>query len=440
MEEKFLYMDKDDLNKKSKNILFVTYFFAPYNSIGGLRNVKTAKYLSRLGNTVDVLTANEQPLQKNLPLEDINGDVIYTRWLNVNAPVEFFSGGRSKVASKGYLMGRGKWNIISKLGKLYKDLFNFPDGQIGWYPFALSKGKKLVEQRKYDLIYASAWPITSLLVASKLSKKYKIPMVCEFRDLWTRSPYFNVPVWRRVIEQKLEKRVLEQAVGLVTVSDPLAAQLKQLITLPTKVITNGFDRSDIPESKNKKRFNGKVKIIHTGTIYVGKRNPAILFEALSRFRGTNISFEVEFYGRYTSSLQETVNHFELQDCVRLFENVAYKRSLKEQSESDLFLLLLWNDEQEKGSFTGKFFEYIGSQKPIIALGPKSNVASQLIQANNIGWVCSSLQEVEDLLLQLNQDYVKQLDSKSYKVEDFMQYSRQGQTKKLNLFFDELLDV
>ena len=43
-------------------ILFISFFFPPYNAIGCVRTGKTAKYLMRFGHDVRVISAREQNL------------------------------------------------------------------------------------------------------------------------------------------------------------------------------------------------------------------------------------------------------------------------------------------------------------------------------------------------------------------------------------------
>ena len=200
-------------------ILFVTFYYPPFNSIGAIRTGKTVQYLKEMGHDVDVITAADQPLEPTLEMTLLTGKTHYTNWINVNWVAEFFSGGRRKIASQGFAIGNGKLNFMSGLGNLYKKWLNVPDGQIGWYPFALMRGRAQLKLQSYDLIFASCWPVTSLLVAWKLSKKHGVPWVAEMRDLWTLSPYLNLPKWRLSLEKKLEKIILRTAIGFVTVSE-----------------------------------------------------------------------------------------------------------------------------------------------------------------------------------------------------------------------------
>lgn len=155
-------------------ILMVTYRFPPYNSIGAVRCGKMAKYLIELGHEVKVISCENQPLPATLPLEIPEENVFYTSWWNINKPVEILLG-RKKNTSKESLNTAGNKNtlrssILRILGKAYKALFHVPDGQMGWRNAAYLKGLEITSEWRPDVIYASAWPISSLIVADKLSR------------------------------------------------------------------------------------------------------------------------------------------------------------------------------------------------------------------------------------------------------------------------------
>ena len=419
-------------------ILFISFYYPPYSSIGALRTGKTVQYLRLMGHEVDVITAANQPLEPVLEVNNDKGETYYTKWVNINLIAELLSGGRKKIAAEGFAVGKKNNNLIGRLGNFYKNCLNIPDGQIGWYPFAVNKGASMLKRKKYDLIYASCWPVTSLLIASRLSKKFGVPWVAEMRDLWTLSPYLNQPKWRRLIEKKMESKTLSSASGFVTVSHPLARDLSSIVTCPVEIIHNGFDPCDYPEEDLSISKDDKIRIVHMGTIYAGKRDPTILFEALRSLGEEKKNFIVQFYGRYTGFLQSLIEDYDLAECVSIFSSVAYETSLKYQLEADIALLLLWDNPKEEGTFTGKFFEYMGAEQPILTLGPQKNVAAEMVLQRKMGWVLSDTSEAVELLRSLINDKEKVLKDRSYSRNSFKEYSRKAQTAKLSLFLQSII--
>ncbi|MDT2276280.1 hypothetical protein P7H20_17595 [Paenibacillus larvae] len=93
----------------------------------------------------------------------------------------------------------------------------------------------------------------------------------------------------------------------------------------------------------------------------------------------DIPVRLYMYGKYLDKIRQSAAHFGVSEQVKVSGSVGYKEALRLQTEADILLLLLWTDRQEKGIYTGKLFEYIGSRRPILAVGPGENVAADLIR-------------------------------------------------------------
>ena len=71
--------------------------------------------------------------------------------------------------------------FVSKIKTITRPLL-IPDPQIGWYPFAIWKGKQIFHENTIDTIYSTSPSFTAHLIAMSLAKKYKKPWVTDFRD------------------------------------------------------------------------------------------------------------------------------------------------------------------------------------------------------------------------------------------------------------------
>jgi glycosyltransferase involved in cell wall biosynthesis len=420
-------------------LLLVSFAFPPFNSIGAVRVGKTAKYLSKLGHDLRVLTAKDQPFQPTLPLEIESDHVIYTNWLDIRGPAKIVLQRQTQAAAGNRLPRRGlSATLRETLGGIYRSTAYFPDSNIGWLPFALKASSRLIKSWKPDLILASAPPPTSLLVASKLSQKHGIPWVADLRDLWVDHQYYSQPGWRRLVEEKLENRVLSSAVGLVTVSEPLADTLKRKYGKPAAVVLNGFDPSDYPCYSNAPNNYRYLRILYTGVVYAGKQDPSPLFEALLELGQPENKLKVIFHGFYLGIIREMIAHYKLEKLAEVNDPVPYEESLRMQSEADILLLLLWTDPAERGVYTGKLFEYIGARRPILAIGTAGNVAADMILNKGVGVVMNDPSEIARQLrkwLQQKQQLgsIPRLDEE---VGSGM--SREEQVKKLEDYLCQVL--
>ena len=422
-------------------ILFLTYIFPPFNAIGGVRTGKTAKYLIESGHDVKVISCANQSLAQNLSLEIPEKNVEYTPWINVNSPVEIILGGKKKVAAKGFLpSSKHLPNWVRKMGAQYRNLINFPDGQIGWYPFAMQASNNLIGRWFPDLIFASASPFTTLLVASALSRKHKIPWIAELRDLWSDNHNYIGPPWRQNIERRLECRILSSASGLVTVSAPLKKVLESKYSNPCKVITNGFDPEDTPDSPSVPFSKGIVQIVYTGQVYSYEQDPSSLFIALQQMGEGKEMIRVHFYGRHLGfALQLAIRH-NVSHLIEIHEPVSHKESLSIQAQSDILLLLSGQSPAWKGVYTGKLFEYLGARRPILCIGDTDGVAANLIRERSAG---IPLNEPEKIAIQLQQWIKVKNDNGEIPflpVEVGKGFTRKEQTEELIKFFQSCLEI
>src|SRR3546814_20014060 len=73
-------------------------------------------------------------------------------------------------------------------------------------------------------------------------------------------------------------------------------------------------------------------------------------------------------------------------CFRSVRDVlVHEEALRRQLESDILVLLQWNDPKEQGSVPGKFFEYLGARRPILVLGLHDGVPATILRERNAGF-------------------------------------------------------
>lgn len=392
---KFSEFDGDSLR-----ILLITYFFPPYNSVGAVRPGKLAAYLRAKGHAVHVLTAKNQPFPLGAKLELPETEVTYTDGWSINAPVELLMGGRQKVAHTGFGMGLNPNSLKQRLGRLYKTLLHWPDGQIGWVGSATRAGLKLLHTKKFDLIYVTAPSFSGFRIARSLSAKSGVPWIAEFRDLWTDNHDYQFPAWRRAIEKKWEYQLLVTAEALVTVSQPLVQKLGRF-NLPVWQIRNGFDPSDyvnLPDVTAIYKVGNHLNITFTGNLYPSHYDLAVFCDGLANFLALGGKAWVHVAGRNIDALLEQARKSGVAGLFICQQTVARPLALAMQKASDVLLTFLWDHGNQAGIYSTKLFEYAGCSRPILAIGrPDSDVGLLLTEAA-IGSACETAETVADKLL------------------------------------------
>ena len=351
-------------------ILIITYDWPPRNSIATHRPYSWAKYLSTAGFKVTVLTAEKQlydyPLGLSLPILD-----------NVN------------VITVPYPNNTKKYNLLSKLNKGTK-LFNFLkimntkirilfgiefDPRKWWSNLIISN--KFIISSDYDFVISTYGPQSAHYIAEYLKfKNNNIKWIADYRDLWSISHLSDFPVWKKkYIMRKEYNLIVNKANFVTTVSDELAKDLDAFFCIKSNVILNGFDidskllHDNLNNRPNYK--NNNLKIVYTGMIYIGRRDPTPLFKAISEIDTNNIV--VEFYGTSSDVILKYFNG-NLPNHIKCMGHVDREIALFHQKNADYLLLLESSEEDAKGVLTGKVFEYIASGTPILSIGSRRDSA------------------------------------------------------------------
>lgn len=423
-------------------LLIVTYFFPPFRTSAAVRTGQTAKHLSEIGHEVRVVTADRQPWGRGLSLEIPRDHVVYTPWLgsSVSGAV---AGRRLPGADEAEVESSAGWrrpvppSAKHLLRLAQRNLVYVPDDCIGWYPWAVRASFRIVRQQAIDLIYASAGPFTSLLVASTVARVCRVPWVGELRDLWSDNHYRDLPVWFRQVDARLEKFVLESASGLVTVSEPWAHALEHKYQLPVRVVYNGFEERDESSLPPDDAESETVVIAHLGMLYGEKRDPTPLFQAIRTLGEDARRVRVEFYGPEQELVRRLARSAGVEDRVRAHADIPYAESLTVQSRSDVLLLLMWDTPEEEGVLPGKLFEYLGAGRPVLAVGAGQGVAAHLISSRRLGLASSDPVEIAGQLRAWIATKRTQGRLESPSAESIAEFSRSRQVQRLSDFLGDV---
>lgn len=425
---------RDDAPRK---VLVVSYFYPPFQSVGALRISKITKHLSEFGWTPIVLTVESQDLPTTMALEIPAASIHRTRSYDVNRIPKLVIG-RRRIATRGFHVGRRSLagRLLTTFGNAYRDWTNFPDGQVGWYPFAVRKGLEIIERERPDLIYSSALPATSHMVAHRLSALTAVPWIGEFRDPWTDNPNYVRPKLLRPLERRMEERVMATASALVAVTPERQAELATRFGKPTAVVPNGFDPDDYPPN---------VPLLHdftitfTGMVYPGRQTAKPLFEALFRLRQEGLippRLRVRLVGRNVEELAREAAEVGVPEMVETSLQVDRASALRMQVESTVLLLLLWFKDGDAW-YPAKMFEYFGAQRPILALGSVSNEAARLLAQRGVGTVAPDADAAEATLRRWFKLYLAGGAAALTTAAPLVEFERRRLVSRLASVFDDV---
>jgi len=426
-----------------KKVLIISFSFPPSSNIGARRPFGFAKYLPKFGWEPIVLTPE-------LPGRSIGKiKVIETDYKDV---ISFYKSKFGLDPQKGLQEQFGidssknqnhpTWK--GKFIELVKGIITYPDANKGWYNFALKEAYKFLDTEKVDLIISTAPPIVTHLIASKLKNKYKIPWIADFRDLWSQDTlYVEKSKVRQYAEKKLELLTLKSSDAIITVCEPHAEQLKILhSSLREKifVITNGFDPADF-DGLHENRSD-KFLITYTGSLYGSGRDPSPLFIAIRKLIDENkidpAKIEIKFYasGNFPEILAEK---YELVNVVKVYDRVSYSRSLENQINSTVLLIVEWAPEGKGEIYTGKIFEYLGARRPILAIAPEDSIISDLLTKTESGFATINSSGICNIIQKWYDQFIMFGNVNFYGNDDEIQkYYRENKTRELSMIMSSIV--
>ena len=407
--------DSSLLNQQRKRgemnkVLIITYHFPPRPTVASLRPLGLAKYLPEFGWQAVILTAAlpGRPNPQFEVVETPRRDSTVLSWGKRLFKLDTEQTLMVQTAQlKKKLRIKSERSPLDVLLAAVGEVTAYPDPQKGWRAYAVEAGKDILRQQDIKAMISSSPPVTSHVIARKLKDEFKIPWVADFRDLWTQNYYYPYSPLRRMTERRLELKTLSEANALVTVSQPAADDLRSLHKQkPVHSIPNGFDPTEVNTTPAK--LTDKFTITYTGNLYPGKQSPEPVFAALQDLirEGSMAAgdIEVRFYGPQAGWIDKQAEHYGLTDIVKQFGMVPREVALNKQRESQLLLLLKWNDPKQRGAYLAKTFEYLAARRPILAVGGYQDVVSELLNKTRAGVGAQTGEEMKAVLLRLYQEY------------------------------------
>jgi glycosyltransferase involved in cell wall biosynthesis len=351
-------------------VLLVTLYFPPAGGGGVQRPLKFATHLPALGIETHVLAPDDP------------------RWVHADAELKpptqawvhraRYLGPRGRKPAE-ELYGRRGIERVSQQAKLTFRRVLVPDENVSWNVTAIPAALRIVRQEGIDVVVTTSPPSSVHLVGAAAKRLTGVRWVADLRDSLLAHPHRRAE--SRLVRAKettgraVAGIVARWADAIVAVSDAIAEEAHGLNPKGRVVtIANGCDFDDFAglEYRPAERF----RITHTGSFF-GKRNPRPFLEALA---GTDLDVVARFVGDFRSADRDFAESLDLGDRLELHPYVPRRRSLELQRDSEALLLLVPEaGGRGRGVLSGKVFEYLAAERPILAAVPPDGAAATLLR-------------------------------------------------------------
>jgi glycosyltransferase involved in cell wall biosynthesis len=393
-------------------VLILTYYWPPAGGAGVQRWLKFVKYMRNFGWEPIVYTAEngempviDESLQKDVP----PGATILKKpiWEPYTIYKRFIGRKKNDKINASFLNETKKRGLAEKISVWIRGNFFIPDARKFWIKPSIGYLSDYIPKNGIKYVISSGPPHSMHLIALGLKKKNPdLKWIADFRDPWTNIDFYEKLMLGKRADKKhhqQELSVLNNASLVLSIGQSMSDEFKEMYldgggddVAKFKVLTNGFDEEDISTEQTIK--DKKFSIAHIGTL-VKDRNPEILWKVLGKLVRENQDFrkqlEIKLVGKVDIFVTEQINKAGLKTFVRKIDYLPHTEVIREQQRSRLLLLLVNNTKNAKGILTGKFFEYMASGSPILAIGPVNGDLAQIIKETNTGLI-SGFEDEETL--------------------------------------------
>lgn len=363
-----------------RNVLLVARNFAPTSDVSVERALKLAKYLPSFGWRPTVLTGERGtvglPEDPGLLTQVPDVEVIRARAPEFS--LFYRKAGKRRDAPTGEVVPGPRGG--PRRGRLHPKAWLVPDAHVLWHPFAVRAAVRRARQTPWHAVVATSFPPTAILIAHTIGSRLKLPYVADFRDSWTRCPYYHVPVRPgplAELERRLEARMIRDAAAVVAVDARMVQHAFERLGAaerpPCHVIPNGYDEDDFRGTAP--RVLPGFSIVHTGQL---RRSPRPVWDALSATLRAN----PQLAGRLHFWQLGFVNPRALPDLttppdgvtVHQIPPVPQREAIAYMLGADLLLV-----EEFESVMPSKTLQYLRAGRPILALLEQGGLIRDVLQ-------------------------------------------------------------
>lgn len=374
---------RQELRGHSPHLLLFVWTFPPKVDGGVYRPLSLAKYAAKAGWQVTVVSSPLEGQESGVGIELLN---------SLPAAVRVLRARQAPPTS---------YRMIPRVDGGFPNIIT-----------SLHAAMAACERNPPTVVLASGPPFLTFISAYFAAKKFRVPLVLDYRDEWSiHTPQF---VTASAFDKKWERKLLRAASAVVFVTEPTRdlyrASIGCLDAGKCFVVPNGWEPDDFTEEAvasvgNSAEGNERFVISFVGTTGT-HTDPSAFFagfqEVIARRPSLRARLLLRFTGPKTDEVRGVLTSFrnQFQNSIELVDGVTKPAAVAEMRRAGALLLVL--DSFYDTSIPGKLYEYLASGAPILVFGG-TGLAAEIVRRLGAGLVVPandspSLEAAFDLLL------------------------------------------
>jgi glycosyltransferase involved in cell wall biosynthesis len=400
----------------------LAYFFPPLGGAGVQRALKFARYLPEYGWEATVLTTRST----NYPVSDPSLQAEMPEGLRV---VRAGEPDAAQWLRQRLLMACDLLRLHS-LGRLIA----WPDDRNLWGPFALVAALREIRRERPDVLLSTSAPYTSHLVAMVLRRLTGVPWVADFRDEWASNPHVQQSGLSHRLDLCAERAIGRWADARTIVASyfVLEGEGAEPVEIP-----NGVDEADLDVPTPVPSDVGRFRLSYVGTVY-GEQDLTPVLRALDRLvdDGRVAAEEIELRIVGNDWLEDVAARVRVP--VWKTGYLSHRAAIAEMRSASALLFYVAPTSRAP---SGKLYEYLASERPILCVARADNLAFRLVADWEAG-VCADPGDgaaIEAAVLELYTRWREGALSGSRRARDevLRRYSRRALTGRLATVLDRV---
>jgi glycosyltransferase involved in cell wall biosynthesis len=355
--------------------LIVSMYFPPAGGGGVQRPLKFATYLPEFGIETHVLAPDDP------------------KWVHrdddLRPPTQAWIHRARYVGPEGRrpaeeLHGTTGMDRLAIQARLFGRRLLLPDENISWAFTAIPAAARLVRSEGIDAVLTTSPPGSVHLIGAAVQRMTGVRWVADLRDSLRAHPHRRADSAALKAKEQTRRAVAglvaRRADAIITASEAITGEMEALEPRASvTTVANGCDFDDFAGLEY--RPSSRFRITHAGSFF-GQRDPRPFLTALNE---SGLDVVARFVGDFRSADLEWADSLQLGDRLELIPFTARPHALELQRDSEALLLLIPDaGGRGKGVLSGKVFEYLAAERPILASVPLDGAAAKLIEETGAG--------------------------------------------------------
>ncbi len=421
-----------------QRVLLICNYFAPDHAIAAVRITKLAKYLRGNGYEVEVLAEKKDGGVDELLENDVKDIKVYyaensSRYVRFR---EWYEKLIEPHKTKRFNNLENRKRINPKTGNVEFYTFeaaypligslDYIAGQLKQIDLFRNIKQELRIEKHYDYVITSYGDSFGYFAGRYFHKYHKDTIwIFDIRDAIYR--YKFTPDYVSFLPKIYERYIWKHADCITGISKGICKRVPLRFRRKVHCLTNGYDLSDREGVKSDRINSDEMTFVYTGSMYGGIRDLTVLFQAVreliqnGQMSEDRISFHYAGNAPAFEIFKSQAKPFGLDDRCVTHGKLSRQETLELQQGADILVVASYDyKNQEGGVITGKVFEYMTANRPVISImmgDIEHSELTQIVEKTNIGFAYEASGHKED--------YVKLCE---YLKEQYQSFTEKGKLR------------